>query len=200
MNQTFRDYLQEAVKSPAEIAEEILEHCMPFVNAVGDVDYGNILYRGTESKLQDFEIRHRTAQGGGVASKYQGERAATLGDFLKNKCGMEMHQVIFVTNDLEHAKTFGNPFIVFPVGTFKYAFSKTNKVVTNINSPEEMEAAKYLCGVVDDESEDGMSDPLFLSGIENNSEVLIHASGYYPIQLSYWKQNGQKIMENLAFR
>jgi hypothetical protein len=113
---------------------------------------------------------------------------------------MEMHQVIFVTNDVEHAKTFGSPFVVFPVGPFKYTFSKTNKVVANINSPEDMEAAKYVCGVADDESEDGMSDPLFLSGIENNSEVLIHASGYYPIQLAYWKQNGQKVMENLAFR
>jgi hypothetical protein len=199
MNHTFRDYLFEFTKSPADIAEDLLEHCMPYINAVGDVDYYTVLYRGTASKLEDFTVRERKTAGG-MTGSYSDERTRIVNEYLKQKHGIDIANVIFATGDPDHAKAFGNPFVIFPTGPFKYVFSKTNKTLGNIDKPEEMEAAKFISGIADDESDDGQSDPLFLSAVQNNLEVLIQAGGYYPIQLAYWKQHGQKIMENLAFR
>jgi hypothetical protein len=200
MNHTFRDFLFEFTKTPAQIADEILEHCLPYVNAVGDIDYYTVLYRGTASKLKDFEVRERKSAGG-MTANFSEERDAYLNEYFKKKHGMDISNIIFATGDPEHARMFGNPFVIFPTGAFKYAFSKTNKTLgSDIHSAKDVEAAKFISGVCDDDSEDGQSDPLFVSAIENNAEVLIQAGGYYPIQLAYWKQHGQSIMENLAFR
>lgn len=199
MNHTFRDYLFEFTKSPADIAEDLLEHCMPYINAVGDIDYYTVLYRGTASKLEDFKVRERKAAGG-MTGNYSDERTKIVNEYLKQKHGIDISNVIFATGDPEHAKTFGNPFVIFPTGPFKYVMSKTNKTLGGIDSSQDMEAAKFISGIADDESDDGQSDPLFVTAVQNNLEVLIQSGGYYPIQLAYWKQHGQKIMENLAFR
>ena len=200
MNHTFKDFLFEFTKTPAQIADEILEHCLPYINAVGDVDTHTVLYRGTASELKDFEVRERKSAGGMTAG-YSDERTEMINGYLEKKLGLDISNIIFATGDADHARQFGNPFVIFPTGTFKYAFSKTNKTLGTISTPQQMEEAKFISGVADDDSEDGLgADPLFLSAVQNNYEVLIQAGGYYPIQLAYWKQHGQSIMENLAFR
>jgi len=121
-------------------------------------------------------------------------------EYFKRKCGIDLERLIFATADADFAATFGNPYVIFPIGEFRFAYSTVGKYLPDINTKEDLEAAKYKCGIADDNSDDGLPDPDFQRAINGTKEVLIQASGYLPISLSYWKKNGQRILENLSFR
>ena len=197
--QTFRDFLIEYTKTPQDVAQQILDQCMPFVNAVGDVEYDTVLYRGTDADIEDFIPRERK-EAGGVTGQYSGERGDMIREFFKRKCGMNIDTLIFATGDLSVAKRFGNPYIIFPTGIFKFAYSKGGIPLPNINNEKVLQEANFACGIADDMSEDGLPDPTFQDAIRSHNEVLIEAKGYLPISLSYWKQNAQAILEELSFR
>jgi len=205
MNMRFKEYLLEAQKDPREVAQTIMGHCLPYVNAVGDIEPSTVLYRGTESAVKDFEARMRN-QRGGLAGNYKTEVVNTINTFFNRKCtGLSLNNLIYTVNDPSVAANFGSPFVVFPIGDFSYAWSQTGKPMPDIirkgNIEEvnrELMAANYICGHCNDNSEDGMEDNKFKQGIASGHEVLISAKGYFPISLQYWKQNGQRVMEEIS--
>jgi len=196
---TFRDYLIEYTKTPEDVAEDLLRQCMPFINAVGEVEFSTVLYRGTNAKIEDFVPRERK-EAGGVTGNYTGDRGDILRDFFKKKCRINLDTIIFTTANATHAKTFGNPYIVFPVGAFKFAYSRAGIPLPHIKNEQDLAAADFVCGIADDMSDDGIPDPRFQAVFNMDTELLIDARAYYPIGLSYWKANGQKILEGLSFR
>lgn len=200
MKQTFRDFLLERTQAPDQVAQALLSQCMPYINAIGEVEFDTVLYRGTEAKIEDFVQRERK-ESGGVTSKYSGEIGQTLRDFFNRKCGINLDTLIFATGDLSLAEKFGNPFVIFPTGPFKFAYSKSGVRLPDILSkPENLKRANFICGIADDTSDDGLPDPSLQDAVKSHNEVLIQAKGYFPISLSYWKQNGQAILEELSFR
>jgi len=196
---TFRDFLLEREQTPASIAQTLLDKCLPYINAVGEVEYDTVLYRGTNAKIEDFMPRERS-ESGGVTGGYSGDRGQMLRDYFNKKCGINLDVIIFSTGDLAVAKTFGNPFVIFPIGGFKFAYSKAGIPIPHIDNEQELQAANFICGVANDTSDDGLPDPDFQNAVRSHEEVLLYASGYLPISLSYWKQNGQAILEELSFR
>jgi hypothetical protein len=195
---TFKDFLKENTKSPEEVAQSLLDNCMPYINAVGEVEIDTILYRGTNAEITDFMPRERKEAGGVTAGS--SDRMQMISEYLKRKCGVNLDTIIFTTSDLAHAKTFGNPFVVFPVGAFKYVYSQTGHPLPNINNEADLEKAKFICGLADDNSDDGIADPRFQHALVAASEILIEAKSYIPISVSFWKANGQRILEELSFR
>ncbi len=196
---TFRDFIIEDAKSPDQVARMILDQCMPFVNAVGEVEYSTILYRGTESKVKDFVARPRSAAGG-VTSQYKDERGQMIKEYFKRNCSIDLERLIFATADADFAATFGNPYVIFPIGDFRFAYSTIGKYLPDINTPEDLKTAKYKCGLADDNSDDGLPNPDFQQAVNGTKEILIQGSGYLPISLVYWQKYGQKILEDLSFR
>jgi len=205
MTITFKQYLTEADKSPAEVAQIILDQCLPYVNAVGDVEPPTTLFRGSQSAVKDFEVRLRN-QRGGLAGNYKQEVGNVIEKFFTSKCpGLTLNNLIYTINDPKVASNFGTPYVVFPVGDFSYAWSKAGKVIPDIVAtgdvkriPNLLAEANFICGRCDDHSEDGMEDGKFKQGIRSGQEVLISAKGYFPISLPYWKMNGQRIMEEIS--
>jgi len=196
---TFRDFLLEAPQNHDQVADSLLSQCMPYINAIGEVEFDTVLYRGTNAKIEDFAPRERK-EAGGVTSKYSGERGDMLRNFFNKKCGMDLNNVIFATGDMGVAKTFGNPYVIFPIGTFKFVYSKAGSQIPFISTERELEAAQFVCGLADDNSEDGLPDPDLQNAVRSHNEILISASGYFPISMAYWKANAQAILENLSFR
>ncbi len=196
---TFRDYLLEANQTPEQVAQTLLSQCMPFVNAVGEVEFDTVLYRGTNAKIEDFLPRERT-KAGGVTGEYSGDRGEMLRNYFNSTCGINLDSIIFATGDPALAKTFGNPYVIFPIGAFKFAYSKSGTPLPHINNEKDLAAAKIVCGIADDMSDEGMPDQDFQNAIRSHNEVLIYAKGYLPISLSFWKQNAQAILEELSFR
>jgi len=202
---TFKEFLIEAERPPSEVANMILENSLPYVNAVGDVEPSTTLFRGTETVIKDFEIRARSQQGG-LASKYNEQVASTIDSFFSQKCsGLSLNNLIYTINDPKAAAKFGTPYIVFPIGDFSYAWSKTGVRIPDVISQGDpkkildgLATANFVCGRCDDHSEDGMEDGRFKQGINSGNEVLISAKGYLPVSLAYWKQFGQQVMEEIS--
>ena len=196
---TFRDYLLEATQPPAQVAQTVLEQCMPFVNSVGEVEVDTILYRGTNASIEDFMPRERT-EAGGVTGQYSGDTGKMLRDYFNTKCGVNLDTIIFATGDPDIAKTFGNPYVIFPIGAFKFVYSKSGIPLPHVKTEADLEKANFVCGIADDTSDDGLPEPDFQNAIKSHNEILIYANSYLPISLSYWKANGQAILEELSFR
>jgi len=197
--QTFREFLLEATQSPAQVADNLLSQCMPYINAIGEVEFSTVIYRGTDSKIEDFMQRKRSGAGG-VTSKYSGKHGEMLRNYFNKVCGMNLDNIIFATGDAAQAKTFGNPYVIFPIGQFRFAYSEAGIPIPFIKTEDELKRAQIVCGLADDNSDDGLPDPTLQDAVNSNNEILIQASGYFPISLSYWNTNGQSILENLSFR
>jgi len=196
---TFRDFLLEAAQTPEQVAQTLLSQCMPYVNAIGEVEYDTVLYRGTDAKIEDFVARERS-EAGGVTGQYSGDKGQMLRDHFNRKCGINLDVIIFATGDLAVAKTFGNPFVIFPIGPFKFAYSKGGIPLPNINNEKDLAEANFACGTADDMSDDGLPDPDFQNAVRSHNEVLIYAKSYLPVSLAFWKQNAQAVLEELSFR
>jgi len=198
--QTFRDFLLERTQTPDQVAHALLRQCMPYINGIGEVEFDTVLYRGTDAKIEDFVPRERS-ESGGVTSKYSGDTGQVMRNYFSRKCGINIETIIFATGDLSLAERFGNPFIIFPVGPFKFAYSKSGVRLPDIlSNPKDLERANFICGVADDTSDDGLPEPRLQNAVKSHNEVLIQAKSYLPISLPYWKQNGQTILEELSFR
>jgi len=196
---TFRDFLLENAQTPEMVAKTILEQAMPYVNASGGVDANTILYRGSDAKIADF-VPHERNQSGGVTGNYSGDRGQMLRDYFNNKCGVDIDRIIFATADASLAKTFGNPYVIFPIGDFKFIYSKAGVPIPHIENEKDLERADFVCGIADDNSDDGLPDPDFINALNSDNEILIASKGYLPISLSYWKENQQAILEELFYR
>lgn len=198
--QTFRDFLVERAQTPDQVAQALLSQCMPYINAIGEVEYDTVLYRGTEAKIEDFMPRERK-EAGGVTSNYAGDTGQMIRDYFSKKCGINIETIIFATGDLSLAETFGNPYVIFPIGPFKFVYSKSGVRLPDLLSrPQDLERGNFICGVADDTSDDGLPEPRLQDAVKSHEEILIQAEGYFPISLSYWKSNGQAILEDLSFR
>lgn len=196
---TFREFLRENAQSPADVAKTILEQCMPYVNAVGEVEVDTILYRGTEAKIDDFIARERKEKGG-VTARYSGDKGELLRNYFNQQCSINLDIIIFAIGDLDAARAFGNPYVIFPIGEFKYMYSKSGTSISAVNNKKDLDNADFSCGVANDYSESGLPDPEFQRAVKSKNEVMIQARGYLPISLSYWQQNGQIILEELSLR
>ena len=197
---TFRDFLLERTQAPEQVAQSLLSQCMPYINTIGEVEFNNVLYRGTDAKIEDFVARERS-EAGGVTSNYSSsERGQMIQNHFAKKYGINLDAIIFTTADLSVAKTFGNPYVVFPIGAFKFVYSKTGIALPNINTEADLQRANFVYGTADDTSDDGLPDPDFQNAVRSNNEIMIQASGYLPMSLGYWKENGQAILEELSFR
>jgi len=198
--QTFRDFLLERTQAPEQVAQALLSQCMPYINAIGEVEHDNVLYRGTDAKIEDFVARERK-EAGGVTSNYaNSSRGQMIQNYFAKKYGINLDAIIFTTADLSVARTFGNPYVVFPIGPFKFVYSKTGIALPNINTEADLQKANFVYGIANDTSDDGLPDPDFQNAVRSNNEILIQASGYLPLSLAYWKANGQAILEELSFR
>lgn len=199
MTLTFKDFLLEFKQTPEEVAELLLEKCMPYINIVGELEEDTILYRGVNSDYEDMVARSR-GEYKGITTRYSGERANILKQYFNDKCKIDLEKIMFTTGDLELARRFGKPYIIFPIGEFKYAYSPKGAVLPDISTIEDLRNANYKCGVADDFNDGGMSDPDFVDAIRSGVEILIETQNYFPMSIAFWNENKQRILEEISFR
>ena len=124
---TFKQFLNEAKQTPQQVADLIKANCQPFLKESG-FSYNNMddstLWRGVSGHIQlpAFSTQKvKTNRGPTDSSK---EIHEVLDNYFKSKFGIKFRSnAVFTTGRCHVAEEYGDAFIVFPIGEYKYIWS-----------------------------------------------------------------------------
>lgn len=124
-----KKYLSEAVKTRDDVIQMIFKDCKPYLNTLGIRSPDDInknmtkFYRGESRSLPDItkiDVQKRYSKGT-VAEFFP-----IVNQWLKSKGHVSRDQAVFCTSNRKQANDFGkNVGIVFPMGSFKYTFVRS---------------------------------------------------------------------------
>jgi hypothetical protein len=100
---------------------KIKKDCQPFLKEIKSV--GRLLYRGSKIQIKSYKIlksylEDRTPKNMNI------EVHDYLNKQFKKKFGWPIRNGIFVSFDPDMAASYGTPYFFFPIGKYKYSFSK----------------------------------------------------------------------------
>ncbi|MFW6129856.1 MAG: hypothetical protein ACOC56_01655 [Atribacterota bacterium] len=109
-------------KRSLEIIDIIRRNCAPFLKKVGELD--NFLYRGSD-RIQVMDIAKTYARYNRSPKDMPHELHHILDDEFKKKFGWSARsEGVFAVPSCDTARLYGTEYIFFPIGKFKYLWSK----------------------------------------------------------------------------
>ena len=173
------------------VARDILKNCQPFIKEWGGIPSpSRALFKGTEQShwpVYEFNTkasRKPTGMTTGVQQK--------LDDYFQEQFGHRYRSdhIVFCVDELNWAYEFGEPHVIFPVGTFSYLWSPD---IADINS------SMYD---YDNDIDKIMKISRFVhnSGLNKVAfnEVMINVRKYYSIPLKIYKQTIYPLLTKAA--
>lgn len=128
------------VQQTSKILDKIFEECKPYIDLMKSCDGQRLLFRGFRDEITIKEIKHRWNR---TPIDTPQEIHDFLNDKFNKKFGWNARSGVFCyLKEIKNVTTgYGNPYILFPIGDFKYLWS--NKV-HDLYSDHEIEMNDYL--------------------------------------------------------
>lgn len=191
-------YLDENIQSFEDIWTQIEKDCKPFLKEAKKA--GKFVWRGvSESKryggLTKLNLRkdRRPVDTSAKMHDY-------FDDIFNRHFGFKgRSNALFCTGSAYTAEDWGQPYMVFPIGKFKFIYSHTINDLFDWHRSANHSHIKwnklYIDGVLDDE-------PLFASlytnknlaaGIRSNNEIMLNCKEYYLLHVGHKRDALDKI-------
>lgn len=117
-------------KGGEEVSEFVYENC--------NYEYWKLvkklkknLYRGKESHFEIDDYEEKTSRLEDRKSWMSNENKNRLNIFFEQKFGWKVRNGVFTTGDIMHSQWFGRSYLFFPIGNFKFVWSKTIKDIND---------------------------------------------------------------------
>lgn len=180
------EFLIEATKiaSPERVAMLLQQNCKPYFAQAG---WGDVLYRGVESKLPAFELYKNRGKRRPMNTKPMIQ--ALIDDWFAKKFGVRFRaESVFAIGDPNVAASYGSLYVLFPIGEFKYCWSPDVEdlfmVIRDINNlpitattetviPQLMANARYQTTDL-------------ARALGTNCEVMINCKQYYMLDMDMY--------------
>jgi hypothetical protein len=99
----------------------IKKDCKPFLNEIKSA--GRFLYRGLKRHIKDYAILKSHLEDRNTKNMPI-EAHEYLNKQFKKKFGWPVRNGVFASFDIDMTASYGDPYLFFPIGKYKYAYSK----------------------------------------------------------------------------
>jgi len=186
----------ELFESEEDIITLIKRDCQPFIQA----HPSSLMYRGMKNKSgagygEDEFFKQRVRQDRQPMS-IRDRLHPLIDNWFEQEFGFKARsQTVFVSGDFMMAQNYGKVYAVFPIGDFKFVWSRDiHDLFGNISAmTSESEIADKMKAL-------NYRDTNFKAAVASDHEIMIHCKEYYAVAVRSPRTDGldlyQKILES----
>lgn len=187
------EFLTEAEKlaSPARLVALLQQNCKPFLSQAG---WNNPMYRGIDKQLPAVSLQQNRAGRRPLTTNAALSKVAD--NWFFEKTGIRYRSnAVFTAGDYGTARSYGDVYVMFPIGEFKYCWSPnvedmfmlvsdlSSRVNRNAPNVEEMINAELINRLNNAEYKtDGL-----VEAIQSTSELMVYCNKYYLLTEAMYK-------------
>jgi len=180
------EFITEAAKmaSPDRVAMLLQQNCKPYFAQAG---WHDALYRGIEHTLKSFDLYQNF---GGRRPVTTNPKISAILDnwFLKTHGTKFRSNAIFAVGDPNVAASYGNLYVVFPIGDFKFCWSPlVGDLFNEVSEVNHKPITPEIEQILMDKMEAAEYQTTDLAGaIASESEIMIACKQYYMLDLDMY--------------
>lgn len=146
----------------------IKRDCKPFIQSKP----GGLVMRGMTGKGD--EIFKRVVRQDRKPLTMRADKHKAFDDWSKEKFGFGARtQCVFVTGDYGDAKSYGQPYAIFPIGDFRFIWS-----------PEVGDLFMYNTTHIKDYDDLRYKDTDLADAVASNNEIMVYCKEYYAVPIA----------------
>lgn len=178
---------EDKLASPARMLTLLQQNCKPFLTQAG---WDHPMYRGVDRALPEVSIHTNMGHRRPVNTSPAISKVAD--DWFLEKTGIKFRSnAVFVTGDFATARSYGDVFVMFPIGEFKFCWSPIVEDMFMMFSGMDSRNAQIddlllhrLTSALDDANYQTTN---LIEAIDSTSEIMVHCDKYYLLSEDMYK-------------